>query len=101
MTYDGCDVLAMPGWIYMQFTGLFDKNRTEIYDGDILQYRSGYYHKRVVSWNEGRARWAMTRIPNGGEEPNKAFLVSDTSMKGIYGRKGLWEVIGNIYEDNV
>lgn len=75
--------------IVMQFTGLYDKNRNEIYEGDIVQYGDVTTEVRFLNGSfdlqspsgidGGWIQWAF---------PTRAIM----DWQGI-------EVIGNVYEN--
>lgn len=72
------------GLTVQMFTGLLDKNNKEIYEGDILQYRSSdpKFSKTLVRWTRE-------------EEDNHPGFVVHSS----YCQLGTPEIIGNIFEN--
>ena len=69
----------------MQFTGLMDKNRIEVYEGDIVKFLYNSTpqeeHIGVVEWNERDCAFTFAKL----------FLEPTPRMT--------MEVIGNIYEN--
>uniref|UniRef100_UPI00404A7489 YopX family protein n=1 Tax=Fulvivirga sp. TaxID=1931237 RepID=UPI00404A7489 len=69
-------VLFKKDHILLQFTGHYDKSKTEVYEADILLFGT---EKRMIVWDELRYGWAMI-----GEEGKKSSVFSKYELeKGV------------------
>ena len=76
----------------MQFTGLKDKNRKKIYEGDIVRLSDNVIHEGILVkciWNENRIGFIYEFLT--GKNKSKCTDMVDDWRK--------YEVIGNIYEN--
>ena len=103
----------------MQFTGLKDKNKKEIYEGDVLKetYDAGYttYEVKFGEFDNGESYensdsgvgWYLKEIfehyyvEKWKDQAHDTWCNDDTKVSGINGYPDYkdMEVIGNIYED--
>ena len=81
--------------VLMQFTGLQDKNRRDIYEGDIVRYRDDYgteCTEPVVYSNEMALFYLKGPVAPG--EPVGHWMFFHEIPEDY-----LYEVVGNIYEN--
>lgn len=79
--------------IFLQYTGLKDKNGVEIYDGDVVELKNRSYNfgdVGKVEWNEDYAGWMVTK---GVYSKNQNFSLLNCDIASEC------EVIGNIHSN--
>ncbi|RIV20367.1 hypothetical protein DYU11_20155 [Fibrisoma montanum] len=85
------------GPVLMQFTGLTDKNGTEIYEGDIVEIwdteLSRQKSRYTVGWNKYALQWYANTTEGDEYGSYSKPLLGQTRIE-----KTRTEVIGNIYE---
>jgi uncharacterized phage protein (TIGR01671 family) len=76
-----------------QFTGLYDVDGKEIYEGDILNFGNGNTHIFVVYWNESLCSFCLREYTRTGEFQGGCSLGEMLHL--VSGVK----VIGNIHDN--
>ena len=94
LSYDGFafDEVPASDFILMRSTGLKDKNGSEIFEGDIVKYKSGCYtYTEEVAYNKNFAGFGV-RDANADVILTFWVLAEDIDLSSL-------EVVGNIYEN--
>ena len=79
-----------------QFTGLYDYNCKEIYEGDIIEDKE-YKYKHLIRYSNNKACFTATLVKYVGDDINESFWECDVTQRWI--NECGKEVIGNIYDN--
>lgn len=74
-------------WKVMQFTGLKDKNKKDVFEGDILADEEAHYR---VYWDGTTARWDCERLQDG------ELMQAHYGIEDVVGDSC---IIGNVFEN--
>lgn len=96
-------------WVYVkpetigQFTGLFDKNGKEIYEGDIIysEFSDGSHTRCLVGWNDEETCFGiMDEYAYRSKLQGYDFHEFDSRLLSVFRKDGKnFEVIGNIHDN--
>lgn len=107
MAWDSHDVFTLQynhvgdGSVFMQFTGLLDKNGKEIYEGDICQImrrkQDGFSKEGLIT--VGVVRFSTVYAIDNTLYAFDTFNINDRSLRYLLNND--LEIIGNIYENKI
>ena len=76
----------------MQSTGLKDKNGTEIFEGDVVQFEDCYIESDFLYINKGIVEWSQGRFTVTNRDSVEMEDLLDGELLDV-------TIIGNIYEN--
>lgn len=88
---DNFQIEAVSEAVFLQYTGLKDKNGIEIYEGDVIDFNDLYGEVGIVSYCRDSVRFVCSLIESG-----RVVSIAEDLMFGDY--HVTRKVIGNIHQ---
>lgn len=89
--------------IFMQFTGILDKNGKDIYEGDIMQFTDKWewFKSSYVMFADTEKRKKLQAEYDAEKLETRTVEIPDFYEWGLSGEiQQYWEVVGNIHENS-
>jgi uncharacterized phage protein (TIGR01671 family) len=84
--------------VIMQYTGLKDKNNTEIYEGDIVEFKSSYCGDKIIRTEVKYDEFLMSFKFDMGDDGHFRNDLTLSEMKLIGNIYNNPELLGKVYE---
>lgn len=82
-------IVKHPDWVPLQYTGLLDKNKKKIFEGDYMKMKDGRIYSVVFKRGKFFPSEVTSKEKEGGYLPSNWFYDYDVIIGNIYQNKDL------------